>query len=321
MVVKTICMFVLLSVPIVLVILNVIHTIPILLLMYILAGFGMAGIGMGVMHDAIHGSYSRNQRLNKLVGLSLNLIGANDDVWRLQHNVLHHTYTNVKDGDDDINPPFFLRFSPHAPRYGIHRYQHWYTWIFYGLSTLSWVTTKDFIRLNRYWNMGLMKDRATYRRYLAKMVAWKVVYYTYILILPILFSSFGAGWILLAFAAMHFVTGMSMSVVFQTAHVMPSTEFHEAGDNGVLAHDRLVHQMATTCNFAPGNKLLTWCIGGLNYQVEHHLFPNICHVHYRHLSPIVKATAEEYGIPYLYKKTFTGALADHYQMLRTLGRS
>ena len=321
MVIKTIVMFALLIVPICLVIINVVQSWPLLFAMYIIVGVGMAGIGMGVMHDAIHGSYSRNKILNKVVGWSLNLIGANDDVWRMQHNVLHHTYTNVKDGDDDINPPSFLRFSPHAPRQPIHRYQHWYTWLFYGLSTLSWVTTKDFIRLNKYRNLGLVKSPATYRRYLIKMILWKIVYFGYILALPMIFSSFSVGMILLAFVVMHFVTGISMSVVFQTAHVMPDTEFHEADSNGTLAHERFVHQMATTCNFAPKSTILTWFIGGLNFQVEHHLFPNICHVHYRKLSPIVQRTAQEYGIPYLYKKTFAEAIVDHYRMLRTLGRS
>jgi len=288
--------------------------------LYIISGFGQAGVGMGVMHDAIHGSYSKDKRVNRLLGYTMNLIGANDEIWRIQHNVLHHSYTNINEHDDDINAPGFLRFSPHVPKKRMHHFQHFYTWFFYGLSTLSWVTTKDFIRLERYYQKGLVGDRKTYRRHVARIILWKLVYFSYTLILPVIFAPFPFWIILLAFLASHFVTGLCLSLVFQTAHVMPNTDFPLPDEEGVIDSERLIHQMATTSNYAPKSRIFSWFIGGLNYQVEHHLFPNICHVHYRKISPIIRQTAEEYGVPYLYKKTFLDAVICHYQMLRQLGQ-
>ena len=281
----------------------------------------MAGIGMGVMHDAIHGTYSQNPRINKLLGYTLNMVGANATVWKIQHNVLHHSYTNIHEGDDDINAPFFLRFSPNVEKNSLHPYQHWYTWFFYGLSTLSWVTSKDFIRLKRYYDMGLLKGKNVYRNTVFKITAWKIAYYAFTLGLPILYSPFGVGEILLAYLALHFVTGLSISLVFQTAHIMPEVIFPVADEQGMVEGERMLHQLATTSNYSEKSKLFSWMIGGLNYQVEHHLFPDICHVHYRNIAPIVKATAEEFNVPYYSKKTFFDALKAHFQMLYFLGNA
>ncbi|GAB3651172.1 acyl-CoA desaturase [Echinicola sediminis] len=314
-------MFGLYFIPVLLVILGSVHETWQLLLCYVLSGFGMAGIGMGIMHDAIHGTYSKNQKINKLLGYTLNMVGANATVWKIQHNVLHHSFTNIEEGDDDLNVPFFLRFSPHAKKNRLHAYQHWYTWFFYGLSTLSWVTSKDFIRLNRYYKMGLLKGKNIYRNTLLKMVGWKLLYYIFILVLPLIFSPFGIGEILLAFFMLHFVTGLSISLVFQTAHIMPEVSFPQMDKDGQVAGERIIHQLLTTCNYSEKNKVFSWLIGGLNYQIEHHLFPDICHVHYRKIAPIVRATAAEYQLPYYSKVSFLDALKSHFTMLRWLGNS
>jgi linoleoyl-CoA desaturase len=309
MIFKTIVMMMVYFVPVILVITGVANQTWQLFACFILSGFGMAGIGMGVMHDAIHGTYSQNPRINKLLGYTLNMVGANATVWKIQHNVLHHSYTNIHEGDDDINAPFFLRFSPNMPKNTLHPYQHWYTWFFYGLSTISWVTSKDFIRFDRYYKMGLIKGENVYR------------YYVFTLGLPIAFSGFGVGQIILAFLILHFITGLSISLVFQTAHIMPEVIFPVADESGTVEGERMLHQLATTSNYSEKSKVFSWMIGGLNYQVEHHLFPDICHVHYRKIAPIVKATAAEYNIPYYSKKTFFDALKSHFEMLYHLGNA
>ncbi|MEX2594311.1 MAG: acyl-CoA desaturase [Anditalea sp.] len=319
MMLKTICMLSLFLIPIIIVNTGLVTTPLTLFSLYILSGFGMAGIGMGVMHDAIHGSYSKNRQVNKYLGYTMNLIGANASVWRVQHNVLHHNYTNIEEADDDLNAPFFLRFSPHAKRYWLHRFQHFYIWLFYGLSTLSWVTTKDFIRLNRYKNKGFFSGKNEYRKEVIKLIGWKLFYYSYALVLPLIIVPLAPWIIILAFVSMHFVTGLSISIVFQTAHVMPSAEFPLPDENGLIANSWTIHQLATTSNYAPRSRFFSWLIGGLNYQVEHHLLPHVCHVHYRKLSHIVAETAKEYGVPYHTKKTFLAAIVDHIKMLRQLG--
>src|SRR5690606_16474159 len=157
-----------------------------LFLLYSIAGLGMAGIGMGIMHDAIHGSYSTNKTVNRYMGYTMNLIGASSAIWRVQHNVLHHTYTNITGADDDINTPIFLRFSPNAKRYWLHRFQFVYAWFFYSLSTIFWITGKDFVRINRYKKMGFFSKKNEFRKTLATLILWKLFYYSFALVLPLI---------------------------------------------------------------------------------------------------------------------------------------
>jgi linoleoyl-CoA desaturase len=321
MVVKTIFMLATFFIPLGFIGSGMVTSSLLLFGLYILSGMGMAGIGMGVMHDAIHGSYSKSPLINKYLGYTMNLIGANANVWRIQHNVLHHSYTNIDHGDDDINAPFFLRFSPHAKRYWIHRFQYLYIWFFYGLSTISWITTKDFVRANRYKKMGYFKADGNFRKELLKITSWKVIYYSYALALPLIMVPLPAWSIILAFLSMHFVTGISISLVFQTAHILSETSFPQTDEQGQISDEWITHQLATTSNYAPKSRIFSWLIGGLNFQVEHHLFPNICHIHYRKISKIVSETAQEFKIPYLEKRTFLMALSDHVKMLRQLGRA
>jgi len=321
MVIKTIIMLTVFFVPLIVMSTGLVSSPALIFALYITSGLGMAGVGMGVMHDAIHGSYSKHKLVNKYVGYTMNLIGANANVWRVQHNVLHHTYTNVDEGDDDINSPFFLRFSPNAKHYWIHRFQHLYIWFFYGLSTISWITTKDFVRVKRYREMGFFNKEGEYGKEVLKITGWKLFYYSYALVLPLIMIPLPAWIIVLAFLSMHFVTGICISLVFQTAHIVSDAAFPKADHEGLISNDWTVHQLATTSNYAPRSKVFSWLIGGLNFQVEHHLFPNICHIHYSKLSEIVSETAREFNVPYMVKKTFVEALSDHVKMLRQLGRA
>ncbi|NNC49323.1 MAG: acyl-CoA desaturase [Flaviramulus sp.] len=320
MVTKTVFMLALFFVPLITLSLGLVSNVGLLFTMYILSGFGMAGIGMGVMHDAIHGSYSKNKKINTLLSYTFNLIGANATIWRIQHNVLHHTYTNIDNADDDLNAPFFLRFSPHAKHYWVHQFQHIYIWFFYGISTISWITTKDFVRLKRYRSMGFLDKKHEYSKTLISMVAWKLFYYSYALILPMIMLPFSWYVILLAFISMHFVTGMLVSIVFQIAHIMPANDFPLPDNNGMMNDDWYRHQFATTSNFSPKSKILFWMIGGLNYQVEHHVLPDVCHIHYKNLTKIVSDTALEYNMPYNVKKSMAHAIWDHTKMLCALGK-
>lgn len=318
--VKTVVMIALFFVPLIILGSGIVTSTWTLFMLYIISGLGMSGIGMGVMHDAIHGSYSKSKKINSLLGYTFNLIGANATVWKIQHNVLHHTYTNIDQADDDINAPFFLRFSPHAKHYWLHRFQHIYIWFFYGISTLSWITTKDYIRAKRYRDMGLIEDKQEYHKTLVTMTAWKLLYYSYAIVLPMIMLPHAWWVILLAFLSMHFVTGLLVSIVFQIAHIMPANEFPLPDTNGIMKDDWYGHQFATTTNFSPKSEILFWLLGGLNFQVEHHVLPDVCHVHYKKLTAIVADTAKEYGMPYHVKKDLIHAVWDHIKMLRILGK-
>lgn len=319
MIIKSIIMLLLFFTPLAFIIFSSISSPTLIFVLYVLSGFGMAGIGMGIMHDAIHGSYSKRKWFNNLMSNTINLIGANKDMWRLQHNVLHHSYTNIEGHDEDINAPLFLRFSPHAKKNKLHQYQHLYAWIFYALSTLSWVTSKDFINLEKYKKMGLVKERKTYRKYLWNIVLWKVIFFSFVLVLPLLLSPVSVSTIVLAFLTMQFITGFCISIVFQTAHVMPNAEFPLPNQEGKMENERMTHQLLTTCNFSQKGNFLFWSLGGLTNQIEHHLFPQISHIHYKKIAPIVKQTAEEFGLPYKTNGSFFSAVTKHFKLLKVLG--
>jgi linoleoyl-CoA desaturase len=320
MVLKTIFMISLYIVPFLLLILSI-ENVGWIFLMWVLMGFGMAGIGLSVMHDANHGAYSKNKGVNKMLGFVINLLGGNDVNWRIQHNVLHHTYTNVTGMDEDIDPGKVLRFSPHAERYKLHRYQHVYAWFFYGLMTLMWCTVKDYKQAVRYKRMDLMKTQnVSFGGLLATIIISKVIYFAVFLGLPLAFSPMAWWGTVLCFLLMHFIAGLVLAMIFQPAHVVPCSNYPVPDNSGNIDADWAVNQLFNTMNFAPKARMFSWYVGGLNFQIEHHLFPNICHVHYDKLSQIVRDTATEFDLPYFTQKTFYGALREHTIMLKNLGR-
>jgi linoleoyl-CoA desaturase len=319
--IKTVFMFTLYLAPFILMLTGVVHNPLGMLAMCMIMGVGMAGIGLSVMHDANHGSYSNKQWLNNALGYSLNVVGGNAFNWKVQHNVLHHTYTNIHDVDEDISPRGVLRMTPHGEWKAIHQFQHLYAWFFYGLMTLVWVFVKDFVRLVRYQRDGMVKkQRADIRAEWIVLIATKVLYFVYILVIPMLVLSITWGQWWIGFLVMHYISGFILAVIFQPAHVIDGTEYPLPDDGGNMENSWAIHQLLTTTNFANKSTAFSWYVGGLNFQVEHHLFPNVCHVHYRKISKIVEATATEFGIPYKSEPTFWGALVGHAKMLKELGR-
>ncbi|MDH5366808.1 MAG: acyl-CoA desaturase [Cyclobacteriaceae bacterium] len=288
--------------------------------LWLLMGIGLAGSGLGIMHDACHGAVSKKRSVNNFIGaMVLNLAGGSSVNWKIQHNVLHHSFTNIDGYDEDIAPAGLMRFSPHQPVKPFYRFQVIYAWFFYGLMTFMWATFKDFVQLSRYNKMGLVKAQGkTYRKELFNLIFLKIIYYTAFIVLPILLLDIAWWHVVLGWFSMHFLAGLILGCVFQPAHVIPSTEFPLPDENNNVEGDWAVHQMMTTANFAPTNRLLSWYVGGLNYQIEHHLFPNMSHVHHRQVSKIVKSTAEEFGVPYYSQPTFIGALVNHAKMLHKL---
>lgn len=288
--------------------------------LWIIMGLGMAGIGMSIMHDANHGAYSRNATVNTVLGYLLNIVGGNADFWKIQHNVLHHTYTNVEGADEDIHVPLLLRLSPNQKRYWIHRFQHFYAFGLYALMTMPWISTKEFQQLVSYRKRGLIPGGKAYRNLLVRSVISKIVYHLLILVLPMLLVPVSPWFILLCFLSMHFVAAFMLGLIFQTAHVMPTSAFPIPDDSGNLETNWAVHQLLTTTNYAPKSRIFSWYVGGLNFQIEHHLFPNICHVHYKRIADIVSETAREFGLPYNSQKNFLLAIREHIRMLYLLGQ-
>ena len=319
MVVKTVIMLSVYIVPFILLISLQPALLPSLSLWFVM-GLGMAGIGMTIMHDAIHGAYSSNRTINKILGFSLNLVGGSKHNWRLQHNILHHTYTNITHMDDDIEDKLVLRFSPHTPRKWFHYLQPFYAFLFYGILTLYWVTLKDFVQFIKYTRDGVNPNSFSQNvLLLLGIIAIKAVYFFVFLGVPIL-AGISFTYVIFGFLLMHFVAGLVLTTVFQLAHSVEDTEFPEPDDDGKIQNAWAIHQMETTVNFARHNKWLSWYLGGLNFQVEHHLFPKICHVHLPAVSEIVRDTAHEFGVTYQEYDSLKSALKSHVNYMVRIGK-
>jgi linoleoyl-CoA desaturase len=272
------------------------------------------------MHDANHRSYSKNQKVNKILSLSLYLLGGFPPTWQYQHNTLHHGFTNIDDHDEDIDPGKILRLSPNKPHFKYHRFQQWYAWFLYGLMTITWSIDKDFKQLFRYKNEGITNHaKKSFGSLLTILIASKIFYYLYILVLPMLLLPVPWWTVFIFYFIMHFISGVFLGMIFQTAHVMPSSEFPLPDDEGNIENNWAIHQLLTTTDYAPNSKFFSWFVGGLNFQIEHHLFPNICHVHYKKIRPIVEEKARQYNLPYYVQPTFPAAVKDHFYMLKDLG--
>jgi linoleoyl-CoA desaturase len=276
------------------------------------------------MHDANHGTYSPNDKVNHFMGHILEIVGGYSINWRIQHNVLHHTYTNLEGLDEDIDTMGILRLSPRQPWRPIHRYQHIYAWFLYMIMTLFWMTAKDFVQILRYKQHDLLiKQNISLKKAMRRIIFLKIFYFSYIIVLPVLFSGMPWYFVVAGFLLMHFTSGLFLSCVFQPAHVMESSPFSlpiTADGKSRMEDTWAVHEVVNTTDYAPNNRILSWFIGGLNYQIEHHLFTGVCHVHYRKLAPIVQSETAAYGIPYHVQPTFRKAILEHVKMLKQLGK-
>ena len=289
-------------------------------LLVILMGIGEAGIGMSVMHDAAHGSFSEKQWVNSIFASTMYLLGSNTFNWKVQHNILHHTFTNIYGYDQDIETKAVLRLSEHAPLKKFHRFQFIYAFFFYGLMTLSKLIT-ELGQLLEYNRDGITREQNHKPALeIINLVITKIVYFSILIGLPLLFTNYTWWQILLGFSFLHITAGMIMSTVFQMAHVVEGAEQPLPDSNGVIKNEWVVHELRTTSDFARNNLFLNWYIGGLNFQIEHHLFPNTSHVHYRKIAPIVERTAKEYGFVYNLKPTLLDAFISHAKRLKALGR-
>jgi linoleoyl-CoA desaturase len=275
-------------------------------------GFFVAQVGFTLGHDAIHGALSAHRGVNALAARSFDLMGASSRMWAWAHNGVHHTFTNVPGEDHDLEPAGLLQLyrKPRAP--ALLRFQHFYAWPLYGLTMLSWVFLKDFVQL--------ATRRETTRSDVVDVVGGKVLHVVVWLVLPMALSPWAWWQVLVGYVLVMVAAGFTAAVVFQLAHVVEGPSMPRPDGAGVLADDFFVHQLRTTANFAPGSALATALTGGLNHQVEHHLFPRICHAHYPALAPIVEACAREFGLPYHVNATFLSALASHARLLREVGR-
>jgi linoleoyl-CoA desaturase len=284
----------------------------------IVLGGLVAGIGFNVMHDGSHGSFSGNKMMNRVAASSISLLGANHFMWNMKHNMIHHSFTNIDGVDDDIEIGVFMRMAPTQKWYKAHKFQHLYFWILYMLLYVFWIFFTDY---KKYFSQKIGSIPLKKMSIADHIEFWSVKIYhaAVFVVIPIAV----VGWVnwLVGFVVMTFFAGFVLSIVFQLAHTVEHTEFPIADiETNKLADEFAAHQIKTTANFATKNKLISWLVGGLNFQIEHHLFPKISHVHYPAISEIVKSICEEYQLQYIEFPTMRKAVAAHVRFLKEMGK-
>ena len=284
-----------------------------------LFGFILACIGFNVMHDACHGSYSSRKPVNEIMGLTLNALGGNAFIWKFKHNIIHHTYPNVDGMDDDIAKSPVMRQCASQKWMPVHRFQHIYIVLVYAITSVAWVFVMDF---NKYVKQKIVNTPLQKMDVKEHIIFWlsKILYILFYIFIPVYF----VGWAHWAagFICFNLVSGFTLAIVFQLAHVVENAQFEYVGENDTMRIEEewAVYQVKTTADFATSNKIISWFAGGLNFQVEHHLFPKISHIHYRHLHKIVKEKCRQYQIAYNEFPTMQNAVASHFKMMKMLGR-
>lgn len=282
-----------------------------------LLGLALVCIAFNIMHDACHNSYSEKKWMNSIMGLTMNALGSNAFIWKIKHNIIHHTFTNIDGIDDDIANGPLLRQCITQKWMPIHRFQFLYMFVLYAISTLSWMLGSDFIR---YFTKKIHTSPIKMISFKQHVIFWtsKLLYVLFYVLVPIYFVGWQS-W-LVGFLVIHLTMGLSLSVVFQLAHVVEKTAFNAAeGPHKVIDSEWAIHEIRTTADFAPRNKIISWLVGGLNFQIEHHLFPQISHIHYFALSEIVQRQCELFGLPYNCYSSARKAFYSHVRLMKRLG--
>ncbi len=280
-------------------------------------GLAVAAVGFSIQHDGNHGAYSEHRWINKLASMTLDMLGGSSYVWARKHNTIHHSYTNVAGHDDDIDVGLLGRLSPHQRRLKLHRVQHFYLWALYGFLPVKWHLYDDFrdVIVGRIGSYRFPRPR---NWDLVTFLGGKTLFFSLAFGVPMLLHPW---WCVLAiYGIASWVQGVTLSVVFQMAHCVEEAAFPQpCPDTGRIESNWAVHQIATTVDFAPRNRPLAWLVGGLNYQIEHHLFPQICHIHYPALAKVVEELCAEFGLTYKSNRTFRAGVASHFRWLRRMG--
>ena len=280
-------------------------------------GLSIGCIGTCIMHESNHGACFRSQKVNRLLGYSLDLIGGSSYYWRWSHG-LHHRYPNIENLDYDIDIMPVLRLAPWQKHHWAHRFQKYYVWLLFTLTAPKWNFIDDYRDIIRG-TVGKVTVARPKGKDLLYLLAFKAFFYCWAFILPIYLL--GVAKAVLLYIVWTSVTGIVLGGLFQLGHLTDESGMTEhPGDSKPLGMSFIAVQIRNTANFKT-SALIDWYAGGLNYQIEHHLFPHISHIHYPALAPLVEEFCADNGIEYNSQPTMWKALKRHFYNLGQLGQA
>lgn len=283
---------------------------------YAILGMLKIFLALNVAHDAAHNAFATSTKVNKVLLRVFDLLGASGRIWQSRH-IAHHAYTNIADYDVDIKQSWLVRIFPSSSWRKIHRYQHIYMLLLYGIYTMNWLILRD---ISDSWKISQHSERGRGYGLRVYTLLSKGVYLTMMIYLPYHFLEFSLSEVLIGFMVMHLAASYTVASVLASTHVGLAAEFPEPDTHGKMPYSYARHQLLTTVDFATDNHLITQLYGGFNHHVVHHLFPTVCHVHYPKLTTILTDTCKEYGMPYKSNPSMVSAIASHLQLLKLRGQ-
>ena len=287
-------------------------------ILYLAMGLNVLFIGFNISHDAAHNAIFKSRKLNEMLYfISFNLQGNNGYIWKKYHIESHHVYTNVYGSDIDVVKNPLLRMTKAQPHRPWHKYQYIYAPFLYLFYSINWFFVRDlllvFRKSARTINLGKIPNKE-----IAILVVNKLLYLTYMVVIPVIVLPFGLVPVLIAFILNHFMVSLVFCGVLGCSHLADETYHYTEADESRVDDSWATLQLRTSLDYNADSPLANFFLGGFNAHTLHHLFPNICHIHYLKMVPILRQTAKEYGLTYN-EAPYSHAIRSHFKFLRKMG--
>lgn len=291
----------------------------VLFLTYSFIGAWSVLLGLNIGHDASHNAIFQKKSQNELLLYIFEMVGTNSYNWKNRHIGAHHAFPNVMDHDSDIQQTNLVKIFPKDKHQSFHAFQHLYMPFLYLFYILRWVVYRDFKDIGTK-KIGVFNNSNYPVKEIYKMILSKIFYAFYMIVLPAVLLDYTLGDMLFAFFILTVSGSLVITMVLLSTHVGEDANFPEPDEKGFLPHSWSYHQVLTAADFGTGSWLLNQLFGGFNHHVIHHLFPNICHIHYPQLTPILKEVIQKHNMPYRHKKYLFSAMFSHFKLLFRNGK-
>ncbi|MBC8753355.1 acyl-CoA desaturase [Kordia sp. YSTF-M3] len=273
-------------------------------------------LALNISHDAIHGVAHSKKWINSYFTMQMDLIGANSFVWKKRHQFGHHTFPNTLGKDPDLTQTEIVKILPKATHKFYHKFQHLYVPFLYSVYTINWIYIRDF---TDFFSKNSLLKNIPKKEYL-KLITFKLLYISIFILVPFFYTSLSITQVVFGNLLMHISASYFLTLVLVPSHVSENSVFITPDSDGKMPYSWSHHQVITTTDFATNSYLTTWLLGGFNHHVVHHLFPNVSHVHYPKMTPIIKRLAKKYGLEYNHESSALHAYISHYNLLKNHGK-